>query len=190
MLLLMWSNLIFFIPLVLFLLLGSMYAMGLAFDHHDIGGHDHHGGFENFLESVGLGGAPLTFIIMPLFFGFGLSGLLFRVLELGLTLSIVLALATGIAVSWLIGRALRRILPTNKPTASTKKELVGLSGKVHSGELNHSVGEVMVKDRFGHTLYVVCKLSPEEKRPLKAGEEVVLLEYDEEQNHYIASSLK
>lgn len=190
MVLLTWANLIFFVPLVLFLLLASLQALGLAFEH-DIGpNHDHHGGFDGFLESVGLGGTPLAFIIMPLCFIFGLTGLLYQTLEVGFTGSLLLALASGVFVAWLIGRAVRRFIPTNKPSASTKKDLLGLSGKVHAGELNHSIGEISVKDAFGNTLYFSARLNADEKRPLKAGEEVVLLEYDEEQNHYVVSTLK
>jgi membrane protein implicated in regulation of membrane protease activity len=188
--LLTWANLIFFVPLGLFLILASLQALGLAFDHDHVPGHDHHGGFDGFLESVGLGGTPLAFIIMPLFFIFGLTGLLYQTLALGFVASLVLALASGLFIAWLIGRAVRRFIPTNKPSASSKKDLLGISGKVHGGELTHTLGEVSVKDSFGNTLYFSARLNAEEKRPLKAGEEVVLLEYDEEQNHYIVSTLK
>jgi hypothetical protein len=185
--------LVFFLPLGVFFVMAGLQALGLAFDHDPSGHHDHDG-FDGFLDTLGLSGAPLAFLWMPLALVFGVCGLLFRALFApgwgGYLGSIGLALVCGLISSWMIGRVMRRFFPTHAATLDTRRALLGKAGKVHSPTLNHSIGEVVVADSFGNTLYHACRVHKDISRVLQQGEEVVLVEYDEEHAIYVVSPLK
>ena len=138
------------------------------------------------LHFLGVGQAPLTMVVVVLVGGFGILGWVFNALVLdlfstypGWALLPVLAITTLIGI-WFTSRAARRLgraVPAFASTATSVKRLVGRRGYVSSPQVDHSYGQVKLRDPGGTSLTVFAVVDPG-KPPVPRDAEVFLVEYD------------
>ncbi|MBI3911965.1 MAG: DUF1449 family protein [Armatimonadetes bacterium] len=135
---------------------------------------------------LGIGRAPITFIIQIFLLIWGGTGLMLNVLLSGgldrppvvaLTLPLAFVIATLVTrtVAVTIGRFVRF-----ETSATRRGDLIGRTGKVVY-PVTAEEGTVHVRDEYG-TLHRVRARTKHE--PLDSGREVVMVDYDLEQNIY------
>jgi hypothetical protein len=91
--------------------------------------------------------------------------------------SLLVALAIGLAAVRLFARLAARLVDTGGKGATAKHELAGKIAVVASAKLDEAFGEVRVHDAAGTELLVHARLRGGEK-PLARGDKVVLVDYD------------
>jgi hypothetical protein len=204
--LLAWYNLIFYIPIAF----GALLALGAAFgfaggeseaDGDAVGGDtgdssdagadsDGDGG----LSLLALGKLPLTLRLMLLAFGFGGVGLVVGPIVqaiapgaagLGRALTIGIAVMGGLGISSAAARLVARYAPMLETETVRRVDLVGLTGRLVLAASDRS-GVAQVRDGRGNLYQVTCRL-PTGEVPLPSGTEVLLVDYDEPSNTFIAS---
>jgi hypothetical protein len=102
----------------------------------------------------------------------------------GGALSVVAAAIGAGVISGATARLIARRLPLFESETIRRAELVGCSGRLVLAASVKS-GVVQVRDRRGNLHQVGCCLPPGEP-PLPAGSEVLLVEYDETTNVFVA----
>ncbi len=96
-----------------------------------------------------------------------------------------LALIFGYVVTRILARFLGRLASDPMQEATTRRQLVGLSGVVISSKVDAEFGEIRVRDKTGHVIRIICRTRHE--RPIPEGTEVVIVDYDRERDHlYVA----
>jgi len=89
------------------------------------------------------------------------------------------ALSAGYAAVAGLARLLSPIFATRGQEATRRSELVGRIGTVISTKVDEAFGEVRIRDKTGHDIRIICKLAAEH-RPAREGEEVIVVEHDDE----------
>ena len=164
---------------------------------HDADGHggDHPHGLGAFL---GVGRVPFMVVWLTLFIFTGFSGLFFnRVLQVRtdgypawfFPLSLLPALAIGLAAVKFVARAVAKLVDVGGRGAPARRELSGAVGVVASPMLDGKFGEVRVRDRRGNELIVHGHLAEDDGK-LKQGDKVVLIELDNESGLFHVAALK
>lgn len=154
---------------------------------HDLD-HDLDGGpaWLGMLEFLGVGHAPVTMILLVLVGGFGVLGWVANWLVVGLspvypnwTLAAVLvgALVGSIWFTSRTARLIGRAIPAFASTATSASQLVARRGRVISSQVDHSYGQVKVRDPGGTLITVFAKVDPD-KPAIPRDAEVYLVEYD------------
>ena len=71
---------------------------------------------------------------------------------------------------------------------SGRAQLVGQIGVVISSRVDQHFGEVRIRDKTGHDVRVICKLSRASADPASEHENVVVVDYDEERGDLFVAS--
>jgi hypothetical protein len=160
---------------------GVLGLLGGGSDHdgdhevdHDVD-HDH-AGF--------VGKIPFALIWQTWAIVFAITGLMLNVLFFGAVstpmITLVWTLPAGIVAGAvavaLVSRLLGPVFATRPHEATSRAELVGLSGVVISSRVTDDFGEVRVRDKSGHDLRVICRLAPGSLPP-REHDRVVVVEY-------------
>jgi len=98
--------------------------------------------------------------------------------------SIIIAATVGVISAKLFAGTISIILPTAERGATSKKELIGKIARVTSGQVTTSFGRVRVRDDYGNSISIYCKIQRGKKIPQK-GDEVILLDYDDEDGKFV-----
>lgn len=150
---------------------------------HDADGHGQRG--FSILGSVGVGRLPTSIVWQTFAMSFGMLGVVANsivwmttgVLPVGaLAISLPAGFFGGYALTALIARTLARVVKPPQE-APGRRDLVGLTGVVVSGQIDEQFGEVRVKASHGEFVQVPCRLLPGE-RPVGHHENVVIVNYD------------
>ena len=203
-----WQQLLFLIPTAVGVLLAAGAAMGLsdggsADGDHDGDPVDGSAGGDTPADGVRDGGTdlpagrvPLLMRAMLLSLTFGGAGLvtsylLATVPALSPTARALNALAIALVVAWWasgrLGRLFTRQLPLRESQAIRRQDLVGSVGKAVL-PIGPGSGLAQVSDRHGNLHQVSCRLLADEP-VVPIGTELLLVEYDERNQRYLASRL-
>jgi hypothetical protein len=152
---------------------------------HDVDGEDHAGFGEAIFAAFGIGRLPLSIVWQTWSVIFAITGLALNARFLGaasvplvtLAWTVPAGLVSGGSVVAVLTRLLGPVFATKPHEATSRAELVGLSGVVISSKVDSSFGEVRIRDKSGHDLRVVCKLAPG-VRAATEREQVVVVEYE------------
>jgi hypothetical protein len=165
-------------------------------------GHDHgHAEAESgpgLAAFFGVGRVPFMVVWLTLFIFAGFTGLFVnRVLQARagdyhwwfFPISLFSALAAGAASVRVAARAVAKLVDGGGRGASRRRELGGAVGVVASPVLDARFGEVRVRDSRGNELIVHGHLADGEP-PLRQGDEVVLIELENESGLFHVAALK
>ena len=120
------------------------------------------------LGAMGVGTLPLSMVWQTFALAFGALGFalnLHYIARMGgpplysLAWTFPLASAGGAAAVAAMTRVLGPVLSSKGQEATSRAELVGQIGVVISSKVDHDFGEVRIRDKTGHDLRVVCKLT-------------------------------
>ena len=138
--------------------------------------------FDDVFGFLNVGRVPLGVVLMSLFATWGIAGLianaLFNVPERPewVWMSFVVALFCSFLGTRYISMALSKLLPESEKAISDV-QLLGLSGRVVSGQITTTFGTARVQVPDGPELTVSCRAKSDEATPVK-GDTVVLIDYD------------
>lgn len=160
-------------------------------DGEPSGGH----GLADFL---GVGRVPFMAVWLTLFIFSGFGGILLnRIAQVKLggypawffPLSLLGSLGLGATAVRLLARQLQKLVDLGARGAAPKRRLAGQPGVVASPQLDAAFGEVRVRDDKGNELIVHGRLAAGE-RALKQGDEVVLVELEQDSGLFTVAALK
>ncbi|MGZ3422812.1 MAG: hypothetical protein ACXWUG_08440 [Polyangiales bacterium] len=148
-------------------------------------GEDHAGFGDAIYAAFGIGRLPLSIVWQTWAVIFAITGLALNARFLGaasvplvtLAWTVPAGLASGGSVVAVLARLLGPVFATKACEATSRAELVGLSGVVISSKVDNDFGEVRIRDKSGHDLRVVCKLAPG-VRAATEREQVVVVDYE------------
>ena len=131
---------------------------------------------------LNVGRVPLVVVLMSLLATWGMAGLIANALlnvperAQGVWISYGIALFCSFLGTRYISIALSKLFPESEK-AITDVHLLGLSGRVISGQITTTFGTVRVQVPDGPELTVSCRAKSDEATPVK-GDTVVLINYD------------
>ncbi|HRI63594.1 MAG TPA: DUF1449 family protein [Polyangium sp.] len=167
-------------------------------DADNDGDQEHEGGLGGrILIDLGVGRVPFSTLWQAFAITFGISGLALNSLVLvprGFTAPSTLAVTIPIAlvISYLVTRTLTRVLGRalagEHEEASSRKDLIGLTGTIISSQITSEFGEIRVTDKAGRFMHLICRVRESEKS-IPAGREVVIVDYDAQTGHIFVSPL-
>lgn len=139
----------------------------------------------NVFGFLNIGKIPFMIMMMALFTTWGFSGLIANeLLNITIATSILFGVSCSIAlISSIFGTRylslkLAKIFPESDP-ATKDRRLLGMQGRVISGQITTTFGTARVEAPDGHALTVRCRVKPDAPNPVK-GDIVVLVSYDSE----------
>ncbi|MYC76463.1 DUF1449 family protein [Candidatus Poribacteria bacterium] len=138
--------------------------------------------FGDMFGFLNVGRVPLMIVLMSLFVTWGISGLIANALlnipenPHWVWISCIIALFCCFLGTRYISIALSKLLPESEK-AITDVQLLGLSGRVISGQITTTFGTARVRVPDGPQLTVSCRAKPDEDTPVK-GDTVILINYD------------
>jgi len=201
-------NLIFILPVILVFVYIILQFIGFHADHSgvinaDIGDigmsadddmkAETDGSTLNYVLSfLGVGKVPISMILVPLMMAWGIVGCVCNHIIIHsikpphwpfMLGSIIIAATVGVVTAKLFAGAISIILPTAERSATSKKELIGKTAKVTSGQVTRGFGRARLRDDYGNNITVYCKIPYGKRAPIK-GDEVILLDYDEEDGKF------
>ena len=142
--------------------------------------------FADVFGFLNVGRVPFMIVVMTLFTTWGFTGLIVNEIlgvsaapSLFFWVSCSVAFICGILGTRYLSITLAKIFPESDP-ATKDLHLLGLHGRVISGQITTTFGTARVQVPDGHTLTVKCRVKPEEPNPVK-GDIVVLVNYDPEE---------
>ena len=131
---------------------------------------------------LNVGRVPLMMVLMSLFVTWGISGLIANALlnipenPHWVWISCIIALFCCFLGTRYISIALSKLFPESE-RAISDVQLLGLSGRVISGQITTTFGTARVQVPDGPELTVSCRAESDEVPPVK-GDTVVLINYD------------
>ena len=131
---------------------------------------------------LNVGRVPLMVVLMSLLATWGITGLIANAAlnvperPQWVWISYVIALFCSFLGTRYISIALSKLFPESE-RAITDAHLLGLSGRVISGQITTTVGTARVQVPGGPELTVSCRAKSDEATPVK-GDTVVLIDYD------------
>jgi membrane protein implicated in regulation of membrane protease activity len=140
------------------------------------------------LGAMGVGTIPLSMIWQTFALAFAATGFALNLHYIAhpggpplytLAWTAPAAFASGCAAVAAVTRVLGPVLSSKDQEATSRAQLIGQIGVVISSKVDHDFGEVRIRDRSGHDLRVVCKLSKEAKGAPTEHQSVVVVDYDE-----------
>ena len=138
--------------------------------------------FGDIFGFLNVGRVPLVVVLMSLFATWGIAGLIANaVLNVPekpqwVWISYVIALFCSFLGTRYISIALSKLFPESE-RAISDVQLLGLSGRVVSGQITTTFGTARVQVPDGPELTVSCRAKSDEATPVK-GDTVVLIDYD------------
>jgi len=132
---------------------------------------------------LNVGRVPLMIVLMSLFVTWGIFGLIANALlnipenPHRVWISCIIALLCCFLGTRYISIALSRLFPESEK-AIRDIQLLGLRGRVISGQITTTFGTARVRVPDGPELTVSCRAEPDEATPVK-GDTVVLINYDQ-----------
>lgn len=132
---------------------------------------------------LNVGRVPLMIVLMSLFVTWGIFGLIANALlnipenPHRVWISCIIVLLCCFLGTRYISIALSRLLPESEK-AIRDIQLLGLRGRVISGQITTTFGTARVRVPDGPELTVSCRAEPDEATPVK-GDTVVLINYDQ-----------
>ncbi len=138
--------------------------------------------FADIFGFLNVGRVPLMVVLMSLLATWGIAGLIVNALlnvperPQGVWISYVIALFCGFLGTRYISIALSKLFPESEK-AITDVHLLGLRGRVISGQITTTFGTARVQVPDGPELTVSCRAKSDEATPVK-GDTVVLINYD------------
>ena len=161
-------------------------------DHDADGDHDgaaqERGFAEAVLGAMGVGTLPISMLWQTFALAFGAAGfalnLRFIALAGGpplhsLAWTCPVAFLGGCAAVAAVNKVLGPVLSSKGQEATSRAELVGQIGVVISSRVDHDFGEVRIRDKSGHDLRVVCRLTRDAKGAPTERQSVVVVDCDE-----------
>ena len=141
--------------------------------------------FVDVLGFLNVGRVPFMVVVMTLFTMWGFTGLIVNQIlgveaapSMFFWVSCFAALVcSGLGTRYL-SLTLSKIFPESDP-ATKDLHLLGLRGRVISGQITTTFGTARVVVPNGDTLTVRCRIKPDEPNPVK-GDTVILVNYDSE----------
>ena len=131
---------------------------------------------------LNVGRVPLMIVLMSLFVTWGISGLIVNALlnipenPHWVWISCIIALFCCFLGTRYISIGLSKLFPESEKAISDV-QLLGLSGRVVSGQITTTFGTARVRVPDGPELTVSCRAEPDEVTPVK-GDTVILINYD------------
>ncbi len=138
--------------------------------------------FADVLGFLNIGRVPFMIVVMTLFTTWGSTGLmaneLLKVKNIPsmFWISCMIALVCGVLGTRYLSLTLSKVFPESDP-ATKDLHLLGLQGRVISGQITETFGTARVQVPDGHTLTVRCRVKQDESNPVK-GDTVILVNYD------------
>lgn len=138
--------------------------------------------FSDVFGFLNVGRVPLVVVLMSLLATWGITGLIANALlnvpekPQWIWISYVIALFCSFLGTRYISIALSKLFPESE-RAITDVQLLGLSGRVVSGQVTTTFGTARVQVPDGPELTVSCRAKSDEATPVK-GDTVVLVDYD------------
>lgn len=132
---------------------------------------------------LNVGRVPLMIVLMSLFVTWGIFGLIANALlkvpenPHQVWISCIIALCCCFLGTRYISIALSKLFPESEK-AIRDTQLLGLSGRVISGQITTTFGTARVRVPDGPELTVSCRIEPDEATPVK-GDTVILVNYDQ-----------
>ena len=142
----------------------------------------HSPAFSDVFGFLNVGRVPLMIVLMSLFVTWGIFGLIANTLlnipenPHRVWISCVIALFCCFLGTRYISIALSKLFPESEK-AINDAQLLGLSGRVISGQITTTFGTARVRVPDGPELTVSCRAEPDEVTPVK-GDTVILINYD------------
>jgi hypothetical protein len=139
------------------------------------------------LEPLGLGRIPFSMVWQTFALAFAMTGLALNWRYLGvaggapvytLLWSLPVSTVVGYAATAAVARTFGPVFSSRGQEATTRAQLVGQMGVVISSKVDHSFGEVRIRDKTGHDLRVICKLAAGAKRVPTERQTVVVVDYE------------
>lgn len=202
--LILWQNLIFFVPLIV----GALYTLMLTLSgvsdlsadadadadidmdaDADASADMEHGLMTDVLDFFGVGKVPLSILLTSMTLLWGTVGLICN-LMLGLGAVGISLTAAGISAllgTRILGRLIARVIPSMETYHATRAELWGETGTALYS-INAQGGTVRLRDRYNNLLDLECRTFPEEEA-IPAGRRVRLEEYDEAKDLYLVRAV-
>ena len=141
--------------------------------------------FVDVLGFLNVGRVPFMVVVMTLFTTWGFTGLIVNeILNVNAApspffwISCSAALVCSVLGTRYLSLTLSKIFPESDPPTKDL-HLLGLRGRVLSGQITTTFGTARVEVPDGHTLTVKCRVNPDEPNPVK-GDIVILINYDPE----------
>ncbi|MBI2394926.1 MAG: DUF1449 family protein [Deltaproteobacteria bacterium] len=171
--------------------------MDHGMDHGGDHGGDHAGVGDAIFGAFGVGKIPFALIWQTWAIVFAVTGLALNARWLGtdgpppitLLWTLPSGLLLGAGAVAVIARLLGPVFATKPHEATSRRELVGLSGVVISSQVTDDFGEVRVRDKSGLDLRVICRLAPGSAPP-KEHERVVVVDYEEASDALLVAPLE
>jgi hypothetical protein len=138
--------------------------------------------FSDVFGFLNVGRVPLSVVLMSLFATWGIAGLIANALlnvpekPQWVWISYVVAFFCGFLGTRYISVALSKLFPESE-RAINDVQLLGLSGRVISGQVTTTFGTARVQVPEGPELTVSCRAKSDEAIPIK-GDIVILIDYD------------
>ncbi len=138
--------------------------------------------FGDMFGFLNVGRVPLVVVLMSLFATWGIAGLIANALlnvpeqPQWIWISYVVALFCSVLGTRYISIALSKLFPESERAVSDV-QLLGLRGRVISGQITTTFGTARVQVPDGPELTVSCRAKSEEATPVK-GDIVILIDYD------------
>ena len=142
-----------------------------------------HRSFDSIFRFLNAGSIPLIVVLMLLFAIWGITGLLANVLldvsekPERVWISCGVSLFCCFFGTRYISIALLKLFPRREKTISDV-QLLGLSGRVISGQITTTFGTARLRVPNGPELTVSCRAKSDEPPPVK-GDTVILMDYDD-----------
>lgn len=143
----------------------------------------HHSPFTGILGFLNVGKVPLVVVLIVLFATWGIAGLIANsALDVSekpqrVWISCIIALFFSVLSARYICMAFLKFFPQREKTVSDD-QLLGLSGRVISGQITTTFGTARLRVPDGPELTVSCRAKSDETPPVK-GDTVILVDYDD-----------
>jgi len=149
------------------------------------------------LALLGVGRVPLSLIWQAYALVFAIAGFTVNLKYLGgasppplvsLVWSVPFALVAGYFAVAAMARVLGPVLSSKEHEATSRAQLVGQIGVVISSRVDDVFGEVRIRDKTGHDVRVMCRLSPG-ATPVGERARVVVVDYEDERGELLVQGL-
>lgn len=150
----------------------------------DADAEGHSGSFIDILGFLNVGRVPVMVVLMSLFATWGISGLIANALfnvaanPNWLWASCIVAFLCSFVGTRYLTFGISKLFPESE-RAVTDVQLLGMRGRVISGQITTTFGTARVQVPDGPALTVNCRIKTDQVNPVK-GDTVILVNYDDE----------